>query len=641
MKINAYRSCCGARGRVLVILFALAAFACIAGCGEKKARMKKTTREGGVLYFGMEVAFHGFDVLGGSGFLNPPMAPLNNLILEPLFRMDVDGSLIPILGLSAAPSEDGKSWDVALRQGVVFHDGAPFNADAVVHHWRRILDPKNKYGGRPIFQPVLDVEKVDDFTVRFILDHPWPALLNVLSDELYMFAFIPSPKAVNAGVHARKPVGTGPFKFSKWNFGDHFVVLKNMNYWRKGKPLLNKVVFRTIPDSHARWASLLAGQLDLIALDNGPLIEKAKKNDDLFTFHTRGNGAEIIMINTRKPPLDDIRVRRALAMANNQEMHIKLVYGNTIPLVHHPFGERFTCEDDGYMEYNPGRAKQLIAEYGKPVEIECLHSNTSRGRRIGELLQQLYKKIGVTLTPTPITAGPHIRKVMKGEYHLATWRIPPSSDHGPQLLRGFHSQSPTNFTGYGNPGLDEMLEAQRREMNPVKRSEIWCNIVRMHNRDVPFIYRGGRRFHMVARKKIRDVMDTPGIMIDLATAWLDEDIKFNMAAFEIEKNASGPSYDCPDPGDVEAVKAILLGAWKGTDSWGGSLQLSFKEDGKIVGSRSGGYDLAAKYLICGTKIVWRTKSGTQIILTLSGDKMEGRFERGSYSGEISLERDGA
>ena len=627
---------CAAKWNFICICF-LVLLAVVSGCSRAN-KPPENNRSGGVLYFGLESQFHGFDVLAGSGYLNPPMAPLNNLIQEPLFRMDRSGNLIPILGLSATPSDDGRQWDIVLRKNVVFHDGTPFNADAVRHHWERMLDSQNNYRGRPIFQPITRVEKIDEFTLRFILEHPWQPFLEVFSDELLMFNFIPSPKAVAAGTHDRKPVGTGPFKYFKWGSGDHFVVLKNENYWQKGKPLLNKVVFRAVPDHQTRYASLLSGELDVIILDRGNLIKKAKSNPELYAFHSEGNGAEIVMINTARPPLDDIRVRRALALANNQAVHIKVVYSDTIPLVHHPFGQGFECSDDGYLEYNPEKARQLIAEYGRPVEIECLHSNTSRGRDIGALLQQLFKDIGVTLKPVGLSTGPQVMRVLNKDYQLATWRIPPTRDHGPLLYRGYHSQSPTNFNSYSNPRLDRLLELQRIATDREQRNDLKCQIIRQLNQDVPFLYRGGRRYHIVARKKIRQMMDSPGFMVDLSTAWLDEKVKFNAAAYEIEKKAAVVEIDCKEPGDTAVVKAKIIGSWKGKDSWGGTLNFEFSEDDKITGTRSGGYNLTGNYIICGQQAIWQSSTGALVKMTVLDDKLEGTFERGGYSGTISMER---
>ena len=626
------RSCPAIAGRHLV---ALLIGMLLIGCGPTPPT-ETTTPTGGTLYFGLEAPFHGFDVLGTSGYLNPPMAPLNNLILEPLFRMDRAGNLIPVLGLTATASAGGDEWEIALRQGVRFHDQTPFNADAVVHHWHRILDPANRYRGRPIFDPIQRVEKITDHQVRFTLAHPWPAFLRTISDELLLGNFIPSPTAVEAGTHDRKPVGTGPFKYHRWNNSDHFVVLKNPHYWQPGKPLLNKVVFRALPDHQTRYASLLAGQLDLITLDRGNLIEQAAGKPALTIHPNPGNGAEIILINTAEPPLDDVRVRKALALANHQQRHIRMVYGGAIPFVHHPFGEGFDCQPDGYLAYDPERARALIAAYGKPVEIECLHSNTSRGRRIGALLQQLYQEIGVTLTPVALSTAPQVMRVMQRQYQLATWRIPPALDHGPMLYRSYHSQSPTNFTGYHNPELDRLLAQQRVETDPAARDRLLCDIVRFLNREVPFLYRGGRRSHIVARRKIRNMMESPGFTVDLASAWLDEVTKFNQSAYEIETAAAVPEFNCPDTGDREATRARLVGAWKGEDSWGGKLDVRFNLDDTMAGSRSGGYDLTATYTICGATIRFQTKLGTLVTLTMSGQTMAGTFERNGYGGTLTL-----
>ena len=122
------------------------------GCGKEDAE-PQDLKGGGALYIGIEVPFHGFDIIE-QGSLNPPQAPLNNLILEPLFRRDKSGNLIPILGLSATPSADKKAWDIKLRQGVFFHDETPFNADAVIHHWTRILNPEYNFRARRLLKPI-------------------------------------------------------------------------------------------------------------------------------------------------------------------------------------------------------------------------------------------------------------------------------------------------------------------------------------------------------------------------------------------------------------------------------------------------------------------------------------------------------
>ncbi len=623
-----------------VVLWLILACASLLGC-EKNNLQTKNTKHGGVIYIGVETPFHGLDALGlaGSGSLFPATVMLNGAMQEPLFRMEKSGNLIPVLGLSATPSENGEKWDVALRKNVSFHDGATFNADAVVHHWKRILDPENKFRGRQIIQPIQRVEKVDDYTVRFILAHPWSPFLKVISDELFLFNFIPSPKAVENEVHDRKPVGTGPFKYEKWNGGDHYIVLKNRNYWRKDKPFLDKIVFRTVPDHQTRYASLAAGQLDAITLDRGHLIKKSQKDPSLYTHYYEKNGAEIIRINTRKPPLDDVRVRQALVLANDQQKHIKLIYGDSIPFIRHPFGQWFRCMDDGYLEHNLERAKQLISEYGKKVELEYVHTNTSRGRNTGEMLQQLYKKIGVALHPIGLSIGPLVMKVVTGDYQLSSSRINASNDLGPQLYNHFHSNSSRNHSGYCNPYMDELLEAQRTEMDPEKRSRILCKIARQINVEALLLYRGGRGQMIVSRKKIRGLLNSSKSGIDLGAAWIDENIKFNMAAYEIEKNAS-VSFDCPEPGNTEDVKAVILGEWEGKDDLGAAIKFTFCENNTVIGRRKGRDAGTKKYIICGRDVHWTTKSGANLVATVQEDKtsMKGKWNYGELSGVFAVER---
>ena len=168
---------------------------------------------------------------------------------------------------------------------------------------------------------------------------------------------------------------------------------KSEDYWREGEPYLDRVVFRQIPDPQTRYAALVTDQVDAITVDRGTIIKKAMRDESLAVHPSQGNGAEIVLMNTSRPPLDDVRVRRAVALANDQKLHVQMVYQNFIPEVTHPFGQGVTCPDLYYPEPDLEAARRLIEDYGVPVEIECLHSDTLRGRNTGELLQQFRKLV--------------------------------------------------------------------------------------------------------------------------------------------------------------------------------------------------------------------------------------------------------
>jgi ABC-type transport system substrate-binding protein len=500
---------------IAVLMFALLAWF---GIGNAFAAEPRT---GGTLTFGTENDFAGFEVLKSSSRLAINGSIAANTIMEPLFRMGKDENLIPVLGLRLEQSDDGKTWTVKLRKNVKFHDGTMFNADAVVHHWNRMLNPENKFRGRAAMGPIVSVTKVDETTIQYNLKHPWLPFKRLISGTRGLINLIPSIKSVDAGNQNRSPIGTGPFKLREWKSGDAFTIVKNSNYWGEGVPYLDKIVFKPMTDSQTRYASLQSGQADIIWMDRGNLINKAKSDSSLNVYTSEDNGAEIFILNTSAPPLDDINVRRALAHAHNQERQVKMVYKDSIPVVHHPFGNQCECNDDGYREYNPDKARELLAGYGKPVEIEMLHSNSKRGRDIGEISQQFFKDVGVTTNPAGFDFGPVIKKVISGKYQVSTWRISSRPDQGPALFLTLHSKSRANFSHYKNPEMDKLLVAQRMETDPKRRNEIFCQVARLINDDVPILYRGGMRSHVITSKKVEGLSSMKDGIVRLESVWID------------------------------------------------------------------------------------------------------------------------
>lgn len=475
---------------------------------------------GGTLTVGLEMEPRGFDPIE-AGFLVSRARSHIMAIEERLFDADEQGNLIPELGLSAISSDDGKSWTLKLRQGVSFHDGTPFNADAVVAHWQRILDPNNHFRGGGTIRPVESIEKLDEFTVRFHLKHAWAEFLPLLTSQGSIAAFIPSPKAVAEKTQNRAPVGTGPFVFKEWVAGDRLVVEKNPNYWRKGQPYLDRIVYRTIPDMLTRYAGLQSGELDIIYTDRGQSILRAEKDASLQVVVSDNNGAGIFFFNTSKPPFDDIRVRRALAHAWDQEKYIQTLHQNVHPVAHDPFGSTLSCGDVGYRYPDLAQARKLLDEYGKPVEFEFLHTNTPRGREAAAIIQQMFKDVGVTLKATPLTIGQMIRRVLNNEYQMAGWSLVDSPAMGAVLNLNLHSKSRSNRSHYQNAELDKLLETQQMSTDPKVRNEAFCGIARIINEDVPLLYRLGYRWHLIEKRSVQGISDARAGVVRVKDAWID------------------------------------------------------------------------------------------------------------------------
>ena len=476
---------------------------------------------GGSLTVGVDREFSGFDPLK-AGYLALADRSVAVAVEERLFDIDAKGQLIPELALSATPSKDGRAWTIKLRKAVQFHDGTPFNADAVLGHWQRLLDPKNHFSGLSLIEPVLSVEKVDEYAVRFKLKHAWAPFKQLLASPEWISSYIPSPKALKNDTHNRAPVGTGPYMFKEWLANDRLVLVKNPNYWRKGKAYLDTITFRPMPDMQARFVSLQSGESDVILTDRGTSILQAREDRTLKIYASDSAGAYNFIFNISRPPLDDARVRQALAHAWNQDLLLKADYKGTLPFAKDPFGGLLTCRDVAYREYNPGKARKLLAEYGKPVTLEMIHSNTARGKEAGEIMQRLFKEVGVTLKLTPVGESQLVKRGMSGDYQVAGWRVMDYDDMGPYLFAYLHSTGSRNFGKYKSLKMDELLMAQQMSTDKKAREKALCGVAKQINEDAVYLYGGGRRFHVIAKAWVKGIDNVRNGVIRVSDAWLEQ-----------------------------------------------------------------------------------------------------------------------
>jgi 4-phytase/acid phosphatase/peptide/nickel transport system substrate-binding protein len=277
-----------------------------------------TPVRGGTLSIGVESDFEGFDPIKAGVYSNSTVTAAS-LFYETLMRLDDKGGLLPALALSMTPNEDGSIWVAKLRPGVRFHDGSPFTAQSVADHFNRLLDPNNRFAGRA-YVAIEKVEVGDELTAIFKMRGPNAALPNTLAQPS-VFSLIISVKALQekGADYNRNPVGTGPFVFKEWRAADRLITERNPDYWDKDKPYLDRVIVRPLPDSDARYASLVKGDVQVIWEDRAENIVKAKKDKNLITLHWVGSGALVIPLNTQREPLNDKRVRQAISMGLNPQ----------------------------------------------------------------------------------------------------------------------------------------------------------------------------------------------------------------------------------------------------------------------------------------------------------------------------------
>jgi peptide/nickel transport system substrate-binding protein len=358
-------------------------------------------KQGGSITFGLELDIAGFDPLK-VGVFDTASFTAAAAIFDTLVALDDKGEPVPKLALSWTHSDDYKTWTFKLRPGVKFHDGTPFNAQAVKENFDRQKDPANKCRCAFYIAFVHDVQALDELTAVYNLNDPsvtLPALLTIQSTN----NVVQSPTAwkTKGDDYNRNPVGTGPYILKSWAAGDRLVLEKNPDYWNKGHPYLDRIVLKPLPDAQSRFASLQSGEADIVWDDeyDPDNIQKAKK-DPKMTVHTYvGSGAQVYAFNTKVAPFDDVRVRQALVMAiDRKKMSQAITNGLSIPATN-PYGEGswVKCKDDGALPNDIEKARALIKDYGKPVDFKMIVSATPRGRNIGQVLQQFWKQAGANM----------------------------------------------------------------------------------------------------------------------------------------------------------------------------------------------------------------------------------------------------
>jgi peptide/nickel transport system substrate-binding protein len=482
-------------------------------------------KQGGSITVGLELDIPGFDPLK-VGVYDTSAETAAAAIFDTLVALDDKGEVQPKLALSWTPSADFKTWTFKLRPGVKFHDGTPFNAEAVKANFDRQKDPANKCRCAFYISGTHDVQAPDELTVVYNLNDPavnLPALLTIPSSN----NAIQSPTAwkTKGDDYNRNPVGTGPYILKSWTAGDRMVLEKNPGYWNKGHPYLDRIVLKPLPDQQSRFASLQSGEADIIWDDEADAdnIQRAQK-DSKLTVHTyAGSGAAVAAFNTKVAPFDDVRVRQALVMAiDRKKMSQALTNGLARPATN-PYGDGswVKCKDDGALPNDIEKAKALIKDYGKPVDFKMVFTATPRGRNTGQIFQQFWKQVGANMELEQIDQATFVPRAFMRQFQVIGWRIIDLADPDVQMYANFHTGSPVNLANYSNPELDRLLEHARATADPEKRTEDYCAISRLINKEATWFWTFQNTYYAISSAKLKGLPKIYSGVIDVSDVWLE------------------------------------------------------------------------------------------------------------------------
>lgn len=527
--------------RVLAVLvgLTLVTAACSAGGsaeGGDKGRAEGPPRPGGKITVGIEAESSNW--LPGTAQLASSGRNVALTFYDPLMARTSKGTVEPVLAKSLTPNKQLTEWTLTLRSGVTFHDGTDLNAQALKTIFDRYLTAKGSVllgqltdAGKPV-----KMEVVDDLTVTYVLPRPNASFPYVLTREAG-WPFSPTA-AKKAGKDAGlKPVGTGPFVFTSWTRDDRLVVKKNPNYWRKGRPYLDEIVFRPILDEDTRLASLLAGDLDAMFTLRQSIVTQVRDAEQDGQIQAReyiGDNTGGSLFNTLAPPVDDVRVRRALAHAVERKDLIEVVGGTGIsPVMSQYFNPKSPWYSkkvaDTYPKFDPEKAKQLLGEYindpkrsdgrpvGSPVAVEYQCQPDPSLLELAQTYQGFWKKIGVKVKLKQVEQATHVASVIgqpgsqppfKGSYMIACWRFTAEPDPGVMLSTQLGPQAhPLNFANYQHPEIDKSLEKLRTSTDFAARKAATDEIFMHLAQAVPQVYTGATAGAVALSKDLRNFQE--------------------------------------------------------------------------------------------------------------------------------------
>ena len=393
------------------------------------AAMADTPQKGGSLVVCQPAEPPGLDPTGNTAAAIDRVVYSN--IYEGLIKVNENGEYVPGLATSWEVSEDGLTYTFHLRQGVTFHNGEPFNAEVAAWNLKRAMSEESVNPHPEYFRGIKNMATPDDQTLVLTLSSVDALFIPHLAEgDAVMLPMEGYEQAKS------KPVGTGPFLFSKWVRGDRVEMVKNPDYWNPELPYLNAVTFKFIGDPSAQVAALKAGDIDIIGYVAAPESAMALEKDPRFKVYAGSTTGEVIMsTNNQAEPFDDKLVRQAMAYAIDRQTVVDLVmFGYGTPIGSHwspatPYYKDLT----GKFPHDPGKAKALLAEAGYPDGFEAvikLPAIYSYSKRAGEVIADMLGEVGIDLDIEIVEWGQWIERIFKKkEYqltmigHIEPWDI--------------------------------------------------------------------------------------------------------------------------------------------------------------------------------------------------------------------------
>lgn len=443
-------------------------------------------------------------------------------VLDTLVVLDVEQNVVPSLAESWEVSEDGLSWTFELREGVRFSNGRDLTAEDVVYTYDRMLDPATGSGQAWRLDGVTDVSASGDYTVVFTLANPNPAFLSKLANSKAVG--IIARESVEDGTINTQPIGSGPFVISDFQPGVRLLLEPNEHYWRDGLPYLDAVEIRIITDDNVRRSALVAGDIDWAISVAAQALDELRARDDVIVDEVPAGAYWYIGVNTMSPPLEDARVRRAIAFAiNREELTEVATFGTGEPTQDPIPSSSSWATNYAPYEQNLETARELLAEagYADGFEIRIMPTTQyEESIRIAQMVQAQLAPLNIRTSINALEWADWLQQQGDGNYDTFVCSWNGNVDPDDFFFAQHRTGEVFNFTGYSNPSVDELLDQGRQTADFDERLEVYQEINRQIVDDAVYIYIYNPLEINVYRPAVQGFHARPDQSIQFVETWL-------------------------------------------------------------------------------------------------------------------------
>jgi peptide/nickel transport system substrate-binding protein len=432
-------------------------------------------------------------------------------LFETLTKINSDGTVSPLLAQSWEVSPDLKTYTFTLKKGVKFQNGEPFNAAAVKFSFERAGSEKSTNKDKRTFASMERVAVIDEHTVVILNKSLDPDFLFLMGQAT---AIIVEPKSVET--NATKPVGTGPYQLSAWNKGASITLNKWDSYRNAAAIKMKKVTFKFISDPAAQVAALLAGDVDAFPRVTPRSVAQFKTNTKFQVVVSGSRAKTILAVNNKKKPLDDVRVRRAIAAAIDRKAVIEGAGdGYGVPIGSHYVPGAFGYVDtNGINPFNIEKAKALLAEAGVklPLELSLKLPPPPYARQGGEIIAAQLAKIGIIAKIENVEWA----QWLSGTFTNKNYDLTIISHVEPFDMANF--AKPGYYWGYDSPQFAALFDKIQNSPRAADRAKLLGDAQRMLANDAVHAFLYQPQWVTVANKNLKGLWKDMPIFVNDVTA---------------------------------------------------------------------------------------------------------------------------